>query len=162
MGMVVMSETREEEFRRKVEEIRREREATGNQNRDGFVETWRHCFTYRGIPYEIALLRYFSFNDPNARLNRIGKHAVLEYPEPLRELHNFIEATFGNSEWLFQDTLHGFQHDWTEQMMIKEMHERAKEDIDWLLDRAREELGKKLQTLRNLIEKALKETSKDE
>jgi len=145
-------EMTEEEFRRKVEEYRRKWRP--GLSRDGFIEVWRKRFSYRGIPYEIALFRYFSLNDPEAKLNRIGKHAVLEYPDELEELARFIREWFGKDEWLFRDTLHPGQEDWDENMMIQQMHKEARECIDWLLDSSVNILRKKAEELEDLIEKA--------
>jgi len=144
-------EMTEEEFQRKVEEYRRRWKP--GMSRDGFIEVWRGRFSYRGIPYEIALLRYFSLNDPEAKLNRIGKHAVLEYPDELEELAEFIREWFRKDEWLYRDTLHPGQEDWDENMMIQQMHKEAKEHIDWLLDSSVNTLKKKVEELENLIKR---------
>ena len=124
---------------------------------DGFIEVWRKRFEHRGIPYEIALLRYYNKQNPSVRLNRIGKHAVLEYTEESKPLHDFVEDVFGDYTWLWDDTLHYGMRDWDEEQMIEYLHGEAKDDIDWLLDKGEitllnriEELKKRIKELKKL------------
>ena len=144
-------EMTEEEFQRKVEEYRRRWKP--GMSRDGFIEVWRKRFFYRGIPYEIALLRYFNLNNPEAKLSRTGKHAVLEYPDELEELARFVNMWLGEDDWLYRDTLLRGR-DWDEEMMVQQMHKEARECIDWLLDSSVNILKKKAEELENLIERA--------
>lgn len=144
-------EMSEEEFQQIVEKYRKNWRPP--MATSGFIEVWRERFTYRRFPYEIALLRHYNFNNSKYALNKIGMHAVLEYPKELEELADLLRKEFDIYDWLNRDTLHAGQEDWTKEQMIEQMHIEAKECIDWLLDEAINEL---LRKLKSIIEKVMK------
>lgn len=141
----------DQEFMTEVE--RRKAKWKADESRDGFIEVWRQRFSYSNIPYEIVLLRYYSFNDPNKRINKSGIHAVLEYPKELQELCDAVKKLFPFSEWLYRDTLHTDQNDWTKERMVQQMHDEAKVCIDWLLNKAIPQKLKQIEDLKKLIKK---------
>jgi len=147
----------EEEIREELSRIRAEREGKWYKyGLDGFIVIWRKRYRYRGIPYDIAALKYFSFNekDPlSARLNKIGIHLVLEYTEEWRDVHVLLDEWNLHSEWLWDDTLWDKMSDWSIEEMESYLHDRAKKDIDFLLDKAVEILESRVNRLKELIKK---------
>jgi len=145
----------EKEVRKILEHIRKQRNKVYEDGKsgwykygmDGLIEIWRKRYVYRGIPYEIACLKYFSFNqeDPlESGMNRIGMHCVLEYTQEFKEVHDLLEERGVYDNWLWEDTLHAGQEDWSLEQMIDWLHDVAKRDIDFLLDEAIRELVKKI------------------
>jgi len=147
----------EEEIRQILEEIRKRREGNWYRyGKDGFIEVWRKLYRYKGVPYEIACLKYFDFNreDPlKAGLNKVGMHLVLEYTKDWRDVHKLLESLDLYHFWLWEDTLHAFQKDWSLHEMEQWLHERAKRDIDFLIDEAVKVLEEKLNHLKKIVEK---------
>jgi len=134
-----MKEKREGELIRfrTEKEIREILEATRKDGgRCGFIELWRKRYVYRGIPYEIACLKYFSFDLPNpldAKLNKTGVHCVLEYTKEWEQTHKLLRKLDIYYDWLWEDTLHTEQLDWTVEQMVNHLHEIAEKDIDFFL-----------------------------
>ena len=126
------------------------------------VELWRKKFSHKGIAYEIAMIDHMKhFSRP---MNKIGKHVVLEYPQETEEFvaktSKFSEKCPGLDEFLFRDTLHAGQENWSEEQMIEQMHSEAKESID-ALHSCPAELRKKAEICaKELIEQA-KEIEKE-
>ena len=146
----------EKEIREKLEEIRKKREGKWEYyGKDGFIEIWRKKFEYRGVPYEIAAMKYFSFNkeDPlKAGLNKIGIHLVLEYCKGWEEVHKLAE-NLGNVSWLWEDSLHAGQEDWTLEQMEEFLHITAIGDIDWLLDDSIKVINNQIKDLEEMRKK---------
>ena len=141
----------EQEIREELEKIRKIREERGwyNCGYDGFIEVWRKRFKYRGISYEIAFLKYFSFDheDPlSAKFNGKDGYLVLEYARDLpvwSDVH-YIADSVGYEDWLWADTV---DLDGTLEEMEKYLHKIAKRDIDWLLDEAIKHIDKQIEDL---------------
>lgn len=148
-----------DDIEKEIEKIREKRERNWEKyGKDGFVEIWRKRYKYRGIEYEIACLKYFSFTKDNplsAGLNKIGKHLVLENTNKEKDLVIFMRNVFNRNNWLWDDTLHA-DMDWTEEHMEEWLHKRAKEDIDFLLDEAEQVLRDRLKTFQELMREAKK------
>jgi len=102
-------------------------------SRDGLIQVWRKSYQYRNIPYELAMLQYFTLDQGifGKGMNQLGRHVVLEYPQELRKLVNYIVG-LGVDGFLYRDTLHAGQSDWTLEMMMQEMHEEAQDCINQL------------------------------
>lgn len=118
------------DFGRKVEEIRRTRDS--KYGRDGLVEVWRRTFRFKGVAYDVAVCRYFTFNSepPEYRSpgdwNLIGKHAVLEHPP---ETGKLVRSLPNHDEFLYADTLHSHQRGWTLRQQVEEMIRQGRRDI---------------------------------
>ncbi len=106
--------------------------------RDGNVEVFCERRTYKNIPYLIKIIRYYQIGiplDQISGMNKLGKWAVLEYPDELKDVANLlssIESTTGLYEFLYADTLHAGQEHWTLKQMVDQMEQQAKGDIDQL------------------------------
>lgn len=87
---------------------------------DGFVTVYRERRIHWGIPYELAVIRYFAvcrlpdnqFELKDYHLNAIGKHVVVE-GFPLKRPPHVLERFLGLDEFLYHDTLHSYQLDWS-------------------------------------------------
>jgi len=135
----VKGEMTDEDFARKVEKEAKIRDIR-KHGRDGIFKVYEERYTYKGVPYFIKILRYYQLGVPLNEIrgmNNLGKWAVLEHPSELKEFATFlsqIEQLTGLYEFLYADTLHSGQENWTLKQMVKEMHRQAKEDIDQLPD----------------------------
>ena len=147
----IVKEIPEEEQLRLLEKERRTRNIAV-YGKDGFIETWRKRFEYKGIPFELAILRYYTFDEGFTPLSgRVcDRHVVVEFPEEIRDLVDLQESV-GVDEFLWHDTLHS----WTENMdlwqQLQVAYEMAIKDIDnlpELLQSKIHELEEKLQKLR--------------
>lgn len=134
----IKGEMSDEEFMEKVDEIAKTRDIR-RYGRDGNIVVYEERFEYKGIPYIIKILRYFQIGvrlHEMRGLNKIGKFAVLEYSEEIAELAKFLNELpsefTGIYDWLWRDTLHFGQEDWTLKQMVEQMHREAKECIDAL------------------------------
>lgn len=107
------------------------------QSTDGFVFRAEGKFTYKGIAYLIKVIRYYNNTKKFTPMcsSRISDcHCVVEFPDetkPIVELVKIISEY--NSEFLYHDTLHGWNDNQTTEEQIKECHKLAKNDIDNLL-----------------------------
>lgn len=140
----IKGEMSDAEFLRAVERERKERIKNNESGRDGHMTVYEELFVYQGIPYRIGVCRYYQIGVPLDKvyhLNRIGKHVVLEYPECVRPLVEYTEKKHNADEtldflhiydFLYRDTLHAGQHDWTLEQMVRCMHHEAKACIDAL------------------------------
>lgn len=102
--------------------VKKEGEEGQNYGNDGLIEVYRERRIHRGIPYELAVTRYFAvtrlpdnqfeirdYKSLPWRINAIGKYVVVEgerLPHNLREL-------LGLDEFLWRDTLHYWQIGWS-------------------------------------------------
>jgi hypothetical protein len=100
-------------------------------------EVWRKRYTYRGVPYEIACVDHKKhFGEA---MNKIGRHYVLEYvrdAEVFKRVNEVLHRLRLHDDWLWEDTMHLNQENWNDEEMINWLHERAREDIDFVLDKA--------------------------
>ena len=147
------SEISDSEFQQKVEEEARTRDLK-KYGRDGYFIVYEEKFIYKAIPYFIKVLRYYQIGVPLDEVrgcNHLGKHAVLEFTPEVKELSNFldiIQNLTGLYEFLWADTLHSGQENWTLKQMVNEMQRQAKEDID------------KLPTVRKILRQKFREYDK--
>ncbi len=138
-------EISEAAFRAAVEENRRNWRQGLGLSRDGYVVVWQETRWYREVPYVVALIRYYSLNDPNAvGLTKSGRHAVLEHDDELSNVLIKCKEE-GRHNWLYNDTMHDYAAEWTDERMVNEMDSQAIRDIDWILDEASEETKQALQ-----------------
>jgi len=99
-----------------------------------FITTvWRRTYTYRGIAYDLAMVRYLSTSG-EIGMNKYGKWVVLEYPEETVHIADVVNATHKYDEFLYRDTLHFYNADQTLEEMFYDMADRGQKDIDWFLD----------------------------
>jgi hypothetical protein len=133
----IKGEMTDDQFLGEVVKIAKTRDIA-RHGRDGFIKVYEERFEYKGVPYIIKVLRYFQIGVPINEIkgiNKIGKHAVLEYPPELNDLARFLEdisSITGFSEFLWRDTLHYNQQNWTLKQMVEQMHMEARECIDYL------------------------------
>jgi hypothetical protein len=147
----------EGEIRGELERIRRERmEDWWRYGKDGTIELWRKTYAYRGVKYEIACLKYFSFSEPNPLdaklLGSMSEYLVLEYAEDGEKIHEMLRDLGLYDEWLWSDTCHTQFEGVPLEEQEKYLHERAKKDIDFLLDRAVSVLEEKVAELKRAID----------
>ncbi len=133
----VKGEMSDEEFLTKVNEIAKTRDVK-KYGRDGNLVVYEELYHYKKIPYWIRIVRYYQIGIPlnqTKGMNWLTKWAVLERPEELKDLANFLEDVqeiTGVYEWMWRDTLHVGQEDWTLKQMVDRMHVEAHECIDEL------------------------------
>ena len=120
---------------------------------------WRRTYEYRGIKYDIAMLRYLSTQE-NIGMNQYSRWFVLEHPEETNHIVELAKKVDEDTEFLYKDTLHSWNDDQSLEVMFYEMVDYAKKDIDWFLDNSIEEIttqvmsAKTTQTeVRNIIDK---------
>jgi hypothetical protein len=119
-------------------EAERRKDNMRQYGRDGNVEVFCERRTYKNIPYLIKIIRYYQIGVPLNQINgmnKLGKWAVLEYPDELKDIANLlsrIEQTTGLYEFLYGDTLHSGQESWTLIQMVDAMDKQAHSDIDEL------------------------------
>ena len=100
----------------------------------GFMkDVWRHTYEYRGVKYDIAMIRYLN-SAGEIGMNQYGKWFVLEYPEDTAHIAELIKKSDKLADFLYKDTLHIWNDGQTLERMFYEMVDDAKRDIDWFLD----------------------------
>lgn len=104
-------------------------------------DVWRRTYEYREIKYDLALLRYLS-TQGNVGMNQYGKWFVLEYPNETTHIAELAKKVDEYREFLYRDTLHVWNDEQTLEQMFYWVADRAKEDIDWFLDSAIDEMSK--------------------
>jgi len=127
-----VEEMRDDEFLSKVEEERKIRDRK-TYGRDGTFRVWQKTYEYRGIKYNILMMRYYIIDVPLEQMkgmNKYGKWFLLEHPEETKKM---AELSY-EGEFLYADTLHIYNENQTLVEMFYEMVDRAKRDIDELLD----------------------------
>ena len=97
------------------------------------TEVWRLTYEYRGIKYDIAMLRYVNTMG-DIGMNRHGKWFVLEHPEETTRIARLVEEVNYYTDFLYSDTLHFWNNDQSLVEMFYEMVDQGKKDIDWFLD----------------------------
>jgi len=133
-----IEEMSDEEFLSEVEEERKIRDRK-TYGRDGKFCVWQKTYEYRGIKYNILMMRYYIIDVPLEEMkgmNKFGKWFLLEHPWFLLEHPKKTNkiAEMSEDEFLYADTLHTYNENQTLIEMFYEMVERAKNDIDKLLD----------------------------
>jgi hypothetical protein len=135
----VKGEMSDTDFKKEIEkEAEKRKDDMHRWGRDGNKEVFCERREYKGIPYLIKIIRYFQIGVPLDQIkgmNSLGKWAVLEYPEevkPIADLLSTIEQTTGLYEFLYGDTLHSGQENWTLKQMVNQMDKQAHVDIDEL------------------------------
>lgn len=128
--------------KQQLEELKKE-EATRDTKKyglDGNIEIGRKTFEYKGIKYDVAILRYFTLKP--IKIGRIRDdrrisdfHAVVEYPKETEKLVALIEKMDEYSEFMWYDTLHSWNDKQTIEEQIEECHKHAKADINSIPDR---------------------------
>lgn len=155
----IEGEMSDEEFMRKVNEEAKTRDIQ-KCGRDGMFCVYQEQYKYKGVSYLIKILRYYQVNVPLNEIrgmNSIGKWATLEYLPELKDLASFlgtVEELTGLYEFLWADTLHSGQENWTLKQMVKKMHRQAKGDIEQL-PKLKSVLGAKFQEINEKLEKLL-------
>lgn len=125
--------------------------------RDGNFEVYREHFTYKKIPYDIAIQRYYVIGTPIDEVEGMSslhfkKWAVLEHTKkskPIADLMERLPYPIGYSEWLWGDTTHINNENQSLKQMVECLHNEAKVDIDNIGD------------LRTKFSKFVNETSQD-
>jgi len=146
----VVREIPEEEQLKILEERRRKWKP--DESLDGFIETWRKTFTYKGIKFQLAILRYYDLDDGfRPMLRRISdRHVVVEYPKSTQSLANFLRS-LGWNNFLWYDTLHSWNDTQTLEEQLDEAYEYAIKCIDDLpkfLKKKERELKKTIEKIR--------------
>ena len=139
----IEGEMSQEEFLKKVNETmtaRAEKETKeghpGNYGNDGLITIYEEEQSHAGINYWQRVLRYFAvtrlpggiFEFRQHGMNKIGKHVVVEHKgaHPPYELKDLL----GLSEFLYHDSLHSGQEDWTLRQQWEEMDDWARADCE--------------------------------
>jgi len=135
----IVGEMSDAEFMSKIrEEAVRRNNDTKKYGRDGHFVVYSEEASYKGIPYIVKVCRYFQIGVPLNEIkgmNHLGKWVWLECvpeSEPIRNLMSSLPYPVGDSEWLWQDTLHIHNRGQTLRQMVDEMHQCARSDIDEL------------------------------
>lgn len=124
--------------------VKKESEEGQNYGNDGFMTVYREKRSHRGVPYELAVFRYFAvrrlpdnqFELTDYRINAIGKHVLVEGERLPPNLGEFL----GLDEFLYHDTLHSWQVDWplkqqweyAEKLAIQDCERLGPDLIIWL------------------------------
>jgi len=116
--------------------VKKESEEGQNYGNDGFMTVYREKRNHRGVPYELAVSRYFAvrrlpdnqFELSDYRINAIGKHVVVEGERLPRNLREFL----GLDEFLYHDTLHSWQFDWPLKQQWEDAEKLAIQDCERL------------------------------
>ena len=103
---------------------------------DGYIRVGSVDVLYRGIPYYVAVLRYYSLNDMDKWIRKPKYHAVVEHPKINDRIMEIIRHFDGYTDFLYHDTLHAGQEQYTLEQHIQTSQDEAESDIDWLLDKA--------------------------
>ena len=141
----VKGEMSDEDFLAKIQEEAKTRDVK-LYGRDGSFVVYEERFVKHGIPYFIKINRYYQIDVPLNKIqgmNKLGRWAVLEYTDETKPIHDLVSSLpypLGDSEWMWRDTLHYGQGDWTLKEMVAKMHEEAEGCIN--------EIGKLKPTLR--------------
>lgn len=135
-------EMSDEEFKKEIDKIMLTRDIK-KYGRDGSIEVWERTVKYRKLAFLLKVIRYYQIGVPLneiSGMNKIGKWVVLEYPDAMKGIVDFVQTDMGKSEFLWQDTLHTWNDGQSLKNMVKVMKHFGKCDIDWWLDKAEGEL----------------------
>jgi len=142
-----VQEKSDEEFRIMIdiESTTRDFKRSG---KDGLFTIWDQTYEYRGIKYQIRLMRYYQIGVPLNEIkgmNHLSKYFLLEHPP---ESDEFDNISYDGGEFLYADTLHSYNENQTLEEMFNEMVSRAESDIDRMLDQG---IEKKIEELRKIL-----------
>lgn len=109
----------------------------GNYGNDGLVVIYEETKQHNGVTYKLKALRYFAVRrlpyghfelQLERGMNKIGKHVVTESDgvEPPYDLKQLL----GLDEFLYHDSLHGGQEDWTLKQQWDEIDRWAQVDCE--------------------------------
>lgn len=142
----------EQEFAEALEERKKEqlpqRERYGM---DGYISVGSVDVLYRGIPYYVAVLRYYSLNDVDKWIREPKYHAVVEHPKINDRIMEIVKHFDGYTEFLYHDTLHAGQEHYTLEQHIQTSQDEAESDIDWLLDKAIHQFQSKIAADQDMV-----------
>ena len=171
----IKGEMSDADFQKKIDEEAEKRKGQMKKyGRDGNVQVYEELFHYKGIPYWIRIVRYYQIGVPLNQIkgmNWLSKWAVLEHPDELKPLAEFIDDTervTGLYEWMYRDTLHCGQENWTLKQMVEQMHREAKQCIDAIptirdkLTEYYEDKIERLEAVQKLMNDSLHSTKKKE
>lgn len=152
-------EMSDEEFREMVQNIRSKREELDHRGRDGSRCVFAREFEYRGISFVVTVKRYFRTRliDIHAEIaNDTNKWAELTYPEESEDVVRFVSSSNPSRSIGFLEghTTHMPNDGQSLKTRFEEMVEQAKDDIDWFLDEAGDEIEKEIERLRTRYETA--------
>jgi len=159
------------EFRQKVIENMKARIAKeqkegkpGNYGNDGYVTVYQELRRHNGTSYWLRVIRYFAVSRPDFEpmgvraINSIGKHVVVESPVEIPyDLKDFLDL----SEFLYRDSLHSHQMDWTLKQQWEALDELAVSDCDQL-DTLKPVFENKVKDLRSQLAKFIKRIARRE
>lgn len=115
---------------------------SGVRCKEFLMDVWRRTYEYRGIKYDIAMMRYLSTSG-QIGMNQYGKWFVLEHPKETSRIAEFAKEICEYCEFLYRDTLHPRNDQQTLEQMFNEVVEFARQDIDYFLDDASGEIEKR-------------------
>jgi len=160
----IVGELSNDEFIKQVMESMRKRVQKeeeeghpGNYGNDGMVTVYQETKQHAGVSYKLIALRYFAITrmpgghfelQPGRGMNKVGKHVVVEYDgaSPSYELKELL----GLSEFLYHDSLHSGQEDWTLRQQWEEIDNWAKADCE-RVDSLASEFGQKVEELQQQL-----------
>ena len=160
----IVGELSDDEFIKQVMEGMRRRaqkeeeeDNPGNYGNDGLITAYQETKQHAGVSYKLIALRYFAvtrlprghFELRSGRgMNKVGKHVVAEHDgvDPPYELKELL----GLSEFLFHDSLHSGQEDWSLRQQWEEMNNWAKADCE-RVDSLASEFDQKVNELRQQL-----------
>lgn len=146
-------EMSDESFSKKLDEINATRDFK-KYGYDGHLCVWEKSYTYRGIDYSIALLRYYELGIPLSKikgLNKCNRWFVLEHPDTDKDLIQIYNKINNNNyEFLYKNTLNPHNKNDTLPEMFYKMVDAAKEDIDYLLGCTEINIDKRISELERM------------
>uniref|UniRef100_A0A6M3XXJ5 Uncharacterized protein n=1 Tax=viral metagenome TaxID=1070528 RepID=A0A6M3XXJ5_9ZZZZ len=109
----------------------------GNYGNDGLLTVYQENKQHAGVSYKLIVLRYFAVTRlPRGHfqlqlgrgMNKVGKHVVVEHDWP--SLSYELKELLGLSEFLYHDSLHSGQEDWTLRQQWEKMDNWAIADCE--------------------------------
>lgn len=138
---MIEGEMRDADFRQAAvkcmqDRVKKESEKGQKYGNDGYITVYREKRNHWGVPYELAVLRYFAvrrlpdnqFELTDYRINAIGKHVLVEGERLPPNLRDFL----GLDEFLWHDTLHSWQLDWPLKKQWEDAEKLAIQDCERL------------------------------
>jgi hypothetical protein len=122
--------------KRMQDRVKKESEEGTNYGNDGYITVYREKRSHWGVPYELAVIRYFAvrrlpdnqFELIDYSVNAIGKHVVVEGERLPPNLRKFL----GLDEFLYRDTLHAWQLGWPLKKQWEDAEKLAIQDCERL------------------------------
>jgi len=138
---MIEGEMSDADFRQAVvkcmqDRVKKESEEGQDYGNDGYITVYREKRSHWGVPYELAVFRYFAvrrlpdnqFELRDYRINAIGKHVLVEGKRLPPNLREFL----GLDEFLWRDTLHSWQLDWPLKKQWEDAEKLAIQDCERL------------------------------